>query len=100
MSVPPAADTVEYNADLELAAACSSGIASNAFLARDNQGVVPLSLPPEGFFPSYESLKDAAYKHAKPAGWAGKGSKWACGKRVKYLLDLQARLQTRQEDDA
>ena len=68
MSVPPAADTVEYNADLELAAACSSGIASNAFL--------------------------------EPAGWAGKGSKWACGKRVKYLLDLQARLQTRQEDDA
>ncbi|KAN0072340.1 hypothetical protein V8E54_009269 [Elaphomyces granulatus] len=62
--------------------------------------ITRLSLPPEGFFPSYESLKDAAYKHAKPAGWAGKGSKWACGKRVKYLLDLQARLQTRQEDDA
>jgi len=90
-SVPPAvvaADTVEYNADLELAAARSSGIASNAFPARDNHGVVPLSLPPEGFFPSYESLKNAACKYAKLAGWAiveGKGSKWVCGKRVKYL---------------
>ena len=70
MSVPPAvvaADAVEYNADLELAAARSSGIASNAFPARDNHGVVPLSLPPEGFFPSYEILKDAAGKHAKLA---------------------------------
>jgi hypothetical protein len=72
MSVPPAVaavDTVEYDTNLELVAARASGIASNAFPARDNQGVVPLSLPPEGFFPSYEILKDAACKHAKLAGW-------------------------------
>jgi hypothetical protein len=89
MSVPPAvvpAATVEYNANL--AAARASGIASNAFPARNNQSVVPLSLPAEGFFPSYESLKGAACKHAKLAGWViveGKGSKWVSGKRVKYL---------------
>ena len=49
MSVPPAAvvaaDTVEY--EYNALAARASGIASNAFPVRDNQGVVPLSLPPE-----------------------------------------------------
>ena len=35
-----------------IASAQASGIASNAFGIRDNQGVILLSLPPEGTFKS------------------------------------------------
>jgi hypothetical protein len=90
MSLPssvPAAVSAEYNANL--AAARASGIASNAFPTRDNQGILPLSLPPEGFFPSFDSLKSAACKHAKLAGWCiviGRGSKVKNGRNIKYLV--------------
>jgi FAR1 DNA-binding domain len=89
MSLPatvPAA-SAEYNSNL--AAARASGIASNAFPTRDNQGILPLSLPPEGFFPLFKSLKSAACKHAKLAGWCiviGKGSEMRKGRQIKYLV--------------
>ena len=57
MSLPTttvAAATGEYNANL--AAARVSGVAFNAFPERNNHGIVPLSLPPEGSFPSFERL--------------------------------------------
>lgn len=76
-------------AEQNLAAARASGIASNAFPTRDNEGILPLSLPPEGFFPSFESLKSAACKHARLAGWCiviGKGSKVQNGRKIKYLV--------------
>ncbi|KAN0081878.1 hypothetical protein V8E54_003176 [Elaphomyces granulatus] len=60
------------------ASAQASGVASNAFGIRDNQGVVPLSLPPEGTFESWEAVKKAANAHAGLAGYAlveGKGAR-------------------------
>jgi hypothetical protein len=77
------------SAEENLAAAHASGMASNAFPTRDNQGILPLSLPPEGFFPSFEDLKSAACKHARLAGWCiviGKGSKVQHGRKIKYLV--------------
>ena len=60
------------------ASAQASGVASNAFGIRDNQGVVPLSLLPEGTFESWEAVKKAANAHAGLAGYAlveGKGAR-------------------------
>lgn len=48
----------------------TTGIASNAWGIRDNQGVAPLSLPPEGIFESWQAVKDAVNKHAALAGYA------------------------------
>jgi len=74
--------------DAALSAATALGIASNAFPTYDAHGVTPLSLPPEGFFNSYTSLKEAACRHAKLARYAlieGKGSKKVGGKAVRFL---------------
>lgn len=87
---PEAAATAEYNA--YLAAARASGIASNAFPGRDNQGVVPLSLPPEGSFLTLEALKSSACKHAELAGYClvwgeGGGKRADKGNRyIKFLI--------------
>ena len=51
------------------AQAKASGLASNAFGVRDNQGVIPLSLPPEGSWDSWVDLREAACKHAELAGY-------------------------------
>jgi hypothetical protein len=59
------------------ASAQASGVASNAFGIRDNQGVVPLSLPPEGTFESWEAVKKAANAHA------GLELSWLCSRRRK-----------------
>ena len=54
----------------EDAAALATGVASNAFGVRDNEGVEPLSLPAEGNYPTFEAAKEAANHHAMLAGYA------------------------------
>jgi len=67
MPIPSGSNEFEATAQ---ASAQASGVASNAFGIRDNQGVVPLSLPPEGTFESWEAVKKAANAHAGLAGYA------------------------------
>ena len=69
------------------ASAQASGVASNAFGIRDNQGVVPLSLPPEGTFESWEAVKKAANAHAGLAGYAiveGRGGRRDPDKKFRW----------------
>jgi hypothetical protein len=88
MSVP-AAEAAPIAEDLaQIAAIHASGLASQAFKPRETHGVIPLSLPPEGSFPSFESLKEAAQNHAKLAGWAivtGPGGEIRNGRHIKFL---------------
>jgi FAR1 DNA-binding domain len=69
------------------ASAQASGVASNAFAVRDNQGIVPLSLPPEGTFESWEAAKEAANRHAGLAGYAvveGRGGRRDPDKKFRW----------------
>jgi hypothetical protein len=88
---PPTTDIVaplaQYITAIVIARA--SGLASNAFETRDNHGVEPLSLPAEGTFLSFESVKTAVQNHAKLAGWAvvvGRGSRKRGGRHIKFLV--------------
>lgn len=83
----PADATTQYNA--ELAAVRASGVASNAFQVRNNHGVLPLSLPAEGDFNTFEELQQHAQDYCKLAGWAitqGKGSEKRQGRHIKFLI--------------
>ena len=88
---PPTTDIVAPLAQYTtaIATARASGLASNAFETRDNHGVEPLSLPAEGTFLSFESVKTAVQNHAKLAGWAvvvGRGSRKRGGRHIKFLV--------------
>src|SRR6266404_2586148 len=72
MPIPSGSNEFEATAQ---ASAQASGVASNAFGIRDNQGVVPLSLPPEGTFESWEAVKKAAK--------CTRGVSWLCSRRRK-----------------
>ena len=58
---------INLTATTTTATACTSGITSNAFGVRDNQGIVLLSLPPEGLFSLFDILRSAACKHTELA---------------------------------
>jgi hypothetical protein len=64
-------------------------VASNAFLPYNHDGVIPLSLPPEDDFETFEDLQVAVQQHCKLAGWSttqGKGSERRQGRYIKYLI--------------
>ncbi len=74
--MPPLQIPSDYEA--ARAQAEASGLASNAFGIRDNQGVIPLSLPPEGSWDSWAALREAACKHAELARYClvkGRGAR-------------------------